>query len=165
MICRSAKLCSPCPHPYLNLPMHLTDPCCLGPYCACLSVCLFTCVRVWVRVHSSKHYRCTCAYVCIACACVCQSPVAWVCARVRMSVWGAPRDHSGRSARGTHAQDQAWSGAELALHDCRVPMLRSIHPLDALACAHVGQTYATESMLIKAFNSSWTWLSQIYVNV
>lgn len=86
MILCSVKLYSPCLH--LSLPKHLTDPYCLGPYCACLSVCLC----VWVCAHLSKHYKCMCTYVCIACVCMCQSPgvlvqlLECVCARKYVSL-------------------------------------------------------------------------------
>lgn len=39
-------------------------------------------------------------------------------------------------------------------------MLSSIHPEKALVKTYTGQMHGTRSMLIKEFNSSWTWLRQ-----
>lgn len=127
MICRS-KLYSPCLHPCLSL--HLTDPYCLRPRSACLPACLsvygFVCVHIRVSVMDARVLVCVLhaqAYVSPQ-VCFYSSLREWIC----MSVWGAPRDHSGRSAQGTHAQDPARSRVELGLHDCQVPTLRGIHP-------------------------------------
>ncbi len=165
MIC-SANLDLPHLHPYLNLPVDLTDPAAWGQTAHAVSLSLYVCVypRAYVRAHMQDAH----VLVCIVRACKCQSPgvlvhVHIVCTRMSMSVWGAPRDHSGRSARGRHAQGQVLTGAELSLHDCRVPMLSSIHPQEALINAQLSQTHSTRSLMIKAFNSSWTCFSQIYV--
>lgn len=128
---RSTKLYSPCLHPYLSFPKHLTDPCCLGLHCASLSVALC------VRLHICLHIRDVCVHLCVLHVHayvnpqVCLSNCLCLCMSV-MSAWAAPRDHSGRSALGTHIHTNTLASLKRCtasvLHDCRVPMHSSIHP-------------------------------------
>ena len=125
---------------------------------------VYTCLSVYVcvRVHSSKHYSRTCvlrvhAYVSPQ---VCLYNRRSVCACMSMSVWGAPGDHSGRSARG-HARSRA-SPKEARSSACTT-VGSPCWAASALKKPWLTRTqvrYSTKSMLIKAFNSSWTSLTQ-----